>query len=184
MQNVQSCNTTTPSILLIEPDLVGYSERAAQLQRANFCVTRADNPHGIDVLRGACPFFLAVLDSGVGFLALRALARVVRRQWHRARILVLGSVPSHFEDDLYNETVLHTSHEKTFLTMLATMTDDPRNQRMCRSPLWIDSMSLAWRMPQGQMVQESDPNGKASAEHRRSGFGRGWTVKEPFRQRP
>lgn len=181
MTNLNPINQVTRSVLLIEPDTLVCSERAAQLERANFCVTKADNPQQIYLMRDVFYFSVAVLNDKIGSLALKASAQMVRGQWPKARILVLGKVPVLFEDHLYDETVLQTSEESTLLEMIEKLTDEPWNPRVNTSTAWLDHASLSSRIPSSRLVQESDPTkvlGNVTEPH----YGKGLPGNEQLRK--
>ena len=128
-------NTNAPcfdhgqALLLIEPNTTEYSERAQQLDRSKYCVSRADNLHDIFLMRKALFFTVAVLSDMVGSLALRASAQIVRAQWPRARILILGKAPIQFDDHLYDESVLHGADEYQLLSVINKLLEDPWNHK-------------------------------------------------------
>ena len=169
-----SCVNLGPALLLIEPEAAGYSERAAQLDCSRYCVTRADNPRDIFLMRSAFVFTVAVLSDMVGSLALRAAAQVVRSQWPRAKILILGKTPKQFEDHLYDETVLHEADHNQLLSALDTLTEDPWSQRGHDAyAAWLVSDSMTLGSRRTGTIQESDPT-KVSGPVRVADHGRDW----------
>ena len=147
----------TPALLLVEPAITVHSERATQLDKSRYRVTKADSPKGICLMKGVFSFSVAVLSDMIGFLALRASAQVVREQWPKARILVLGKVPIQFDDHLYDESVAHTSDGIALLTMLDEVTEDPWNQRSEIHEAWRERVNWAAWPRQSWKAQESDP---------------------------
>ena len=133
----------TPALLLIEPATTVHSERATQLEKSCYRVTKANNPKDIYLLKGVFSFSVAVLSDMIGFLELRASAQVVREQWPKSRILVLGKVPIHFDDHLYDESVAHTSDGIALLAMLDKVTEDPWNQRSESGEAWRERVNWA-----------------------------------------
>ena len=130
MSNIDlPCVTANPALLLIEPGALEYSERAAQLGKSHHCVTGADNLRDLFLMRGVFQFAVAVLSGLIGPLALLASAQVVRGQWPKARIMILGKPPDYFEDHLYDDAVIHASHEAVLLTALCKLSEDPWNRR-------------------------------------------------------
>lgn len=170
-----------PSLLLVEPDTLDSSERAAQLCRALFNVTRADTPQHVHLLRGVPDISVAVLSDTIGFVALRASAELVRRQWPKARILILGKAPSLFDDHLYDEALLHTSSDAALVAMIEQVSVDPWNQRGGSSSAWIDRVSVSPRLQKSGAVQESDPT-KAPKPPRTPEYPKDWPASEQFRQ--
>jgi len=55
---------------------------------------------------------VAILSDTLGDSGLRAAAECVREQWSIARILILGSVRTSFEDYLYDEALDHRFHPR------------------------------------------------------------------------
>ncbi len=160
-----------PSLLLIEPDTLGYSERAAQLGKAHFCVTRADGAREVYLMRDTFPFSIAVLSDVVGSPALRAAAQIVRKQWPAARILILGKASSELDDHLYDEAVGQTSSETALLAMVGKVLEDPWNQRGGNVFMWMDRATAVPRLQQSRVVWESDPT-KVAGRGRQADFAR------------
>lgn len=169
--NAPSVNTG-PALLLIEPEATEYSERAAQLDQSHYRVTRADNPRDIFLMRSVFSFSVAVLSDMVGSLALRASAQVVRGQWPRARILILGKAPKQFEDHLYDETVLHGADRSQLVSVIKTLTYDPWNQRGKGAyAAWLVGGGMTSSFQHNRDMQESDPT-KVSGPGRGAGYAR------------
>ena len=147
----------TPALLLVEPAMTVHSERATQLEKSCYRVTKADSPKGICLMKGVFSFSVAVLSDMIGFLALRASAQVVREQWPKARILVLGKVPIQFDDHLYDESVAHTSDVIALMAILNKVTEDTRNQTGATHEASRQRLSWAGGPQRSWLIQESDP---------------------------
>lgn len=170
-----------PALLLIGLDRLESSERAAQLQ-SEFCVTRADNPGDMHLMATGFAFSVAVLSDTIGFLALRASAQVVRTQWPKARIVILGKAPSDFDDQLYDETVGHSMSGGALLGVIKMVLEDARS-RMGHDAYaaWLARVSLASRFQQDRVPQESDPR-KVAGPVREAQDARDWPAAERLRQ--
>ncbi len=151
------CIPASPALLLIEPTMAGCSERAAQLEKSCYRVTKADNLKDVCLMKGVFSFSVAVLSDMIGFLALRASAQVVRGQWPKARILLLGKATSEFDDHLYDESVPHAPDGIALLAMLDRVTEDPWNQRSKVHEAWRERVNWAAVPRQNWTVHESDP---------------------------
>ena len=145
------------ALLLIEPGTLGQSKRAAELAASHYCVTTADNLKDVYMMKSVFSFSVAVLSDMVGDLALRASAQVVRGQWPKARILILGKAPNHFDDHLYDESVTHASDGMALLAMLDKVTKNPWKQESGAHAAWCERVSWAEWPRQRRSVQESDP---------------------------
>lgn len=175
------CVNTNPSLLLIEPDMPRYMERAAQLKQSHLDVTRADNALDLYLMRDACRFSVAVLSDTMGSLALRATAQIVRGQWPKARILILGKAPNQFDDHLYDEAVVHDSSGETLLAVIEKVSEDPWNQRGDALAVWLAQIRVAPYCPRSGTVQESDPT-KVQAPVRQADYAMDWPATERSRQ--
>ena len=157
------CVPVTPALLLIEPAMTVHSERATQLERSCYRVTKADSPKDICLMKGIYSFSVAVLSDMIGFLALRASAQVVREQWPKARILVLGKVPIQFDDHLYDESVAHTADGIALLAILNKVTEDPWDRRSEVHEAWRERVNWTAWPRQSWRIQESDPTKMAKS---------------------
>ena len=168
-----------PALLLLEPDAPHCSERAGQLDRSAFCVTRADSLQAVCSMRGVFRFSVAVFSDGVGYPALRASAEIVRAQWPKAQIVLLGEAPKHFDDNLYDETVPHAADGNTFMAVIARLLQDPSNQQSDALSTWLDLASVAPHV--SQSWAESDPT-KASGLVRGDYSAKDWPTMGHLRQ--
>ena len=132
-------------------------------------------------MRTAFRFSIAILRDMVGHFALRASAEIVRSQWPKARILILGEAPDGFDDHLYDEVVLHTSDEVTLVAMVEKVTEDPQDQSVYGLAAWLDFASVAPHLPPSQALQESDPR-KMSGTARTADYTRDLPADKRFRQ--
>ena len=181
MSNIYLPSTTAvPSVLLIEAGTMKSSEQAAQLNASRFCVTMAATPGEVYLMRKAFHFTVAVLSDTLGSLVLRASAQLVRGQWPKARILILGKVPIEFDDFLYDESVADSPSGTVLLAMLDKVAEDSLHEKK-GSSTWLESMSVEPHVQRGRMLQESDPT-KVSGSVRESNHARGWPGAERMRR--
>ena len=163
--------TAPPSILLVEPGTSGYSERAVQLGKSKYSISRAEDAGEIFTMRKAFTFAVAVLSDAVGFFALRASAQLVRAHWPKARIVILGRTPAQFEDHLYDEALAHTASEAALLANVHTLSEEYWARRGESFSAWINSVS---RAPRPALAwPESDPS-KTSPSLFLTGDTRSW----------
>jgi DNA-binding response OmpR family regulator len=92
-------------VLLVEPDQNLLNSRLLLLTKSNFRVFRAGTAFDVYHLRSVPMVSVAVLSDSLGDSGLRAAAECVREQWSTAKILILGSVCTSFEDYLYDEAL-------------------------------------------------------------------------------
>ena len=156
MPNICVPCTVNPALLLIEPDMLS-SEQAAQLGKSRFRVTRANNARDVYLMRSVFHFSVAVLSDTLGCHTLRASAQIVRGQWPKARILVLGKAPIELDDHLYDETVAHASIGSILLKMIDKDLEDSCIKRTDAFSTGLGRISGAPRLQQGRTVWESDP---------------------------
>ncbi len=133
------------------------SGQAALLDRSRFCVTRAEDPRDVYLMRNVFPFSVAVLSDTIGGPALQASAEMVRGHWPKARIFILGEAPQDFEDHLYDETIGHAASGSALLEMLDKVSDDLWSERTDALALWLDRICAAPRLQQSHIHQESTP---------------------------
>ena len=165
MPNTQLPSTkANPALLLIKPNVPGYTEWAAQLGEAHFCVIRAETLRDVYHLRHIVQLSIAVLSDTVGFPALRASAEVVRSEWPSARIVILGDTPTHLDDNLYDETAPHTPSNRKSLRLTETAV-----YLWCRKDdalaAYLHRMSTSPAIQRPWPITESDPT-KAAAQIR------------------
>ncbi len=173
------CNTSAPSLLLMEPDAPCSSESAAYLGQASFLITRAVHPQDLYLMRGLNHFSIALLSDLVGALALRASAQIVRSQWPKARILILGKAPRDFEDHLYDDAVSHTSSQGDLMAKIVKVLEDPWSQRI--PGVWFPFGSAPATNQPVPPLQESDQR-KSLGTARRSAYRRDIPAAERMRQ--
>jgi len=94
-------------ILLVESDQHLLNSRSLLLTKSDFRVFTAGSACEVYHLRSVPMVSVAVLSDTLGDSGLRAAAECVREQWSTARILILGSVRTSFEDYLYDEALDH-----------------------------------------------------------------------------
>jgi DNA-binding response OmpR family regulator len=141
-------------ILLVEPDITLLNAEALLLTNSNYSVTPAFSQREIFALRETKAIALAILSDCFGARLLSAIAKTVRKQWPRARILILGRAGSFLEDHLYDEQIDHPSDPKQLLEDLERLYKDSWNQHS-HTLDWDVKRSGTWatRSP----MRESDP---------------------------
>ncbi len=116
-------------ILAIEPDIAVLRENSLLLTQANYCVTQATGDGELFHLRGLKAIALAILSDRLGLRLLRTVGEVVRRQWPRARILIVGQAPAVLEDHLYDEQIHRSADPQQVLADLEILYRGMWNQR-------------------------------------------------------
>jgi hypothetical protein len=116
-------------ILAVEPDIAVLNAKSLLLTKANYCVTRASSDRELFNLLGTQPVPLAILSDRLGLGLLGTVAQMLRRQWPRTRILILGQVPRVLEDYLYDEQITRSSDPKQVLADLERLYKGMWNQR-------------------------------------------------------
>jgi hypothetical protein len=145
-------------ILLVEPDITLLTAEVQLLARSNYSVTPAFSQNEIFALRQTKAIALAVLSAGLGSRPLAAVAHTVRKQWPRARILILGRAESILEDHLYDEQTEHSSDPMQLLQDIETLYKDSWNHRS--NTLDWDVKRVA-TLPARCPIRESDPTKSA-----------------------
>jgi hypothetical protein len=141
-------------ILAVEPDSAVLNAKSLLLTQANYCVTQATCDRDLFLLRGTPAIALAILSDRLGQRLLRTVAETVRRQWPRARILILGLVPRAMEDTLYDEHICRSPDPEQVLADLDRLYQGMWNPR---------SNTLDWNAAKSvrrlarQPIPESDP---------------------------
>jgi hypothetical protein len=153
LQNGFGVSSPWRGILLVEPDVTRLAAEALILTRSNYCVTPAFSQMEIFILRDTKAIALAILSDCLGSRLLAAVAKTVRMQWPRARILILGRPESVLEDHLYDEQIDRSLDPKQLLEDIERLYKDSWNQR---------SHTLDWNVCLGTCaarppVRESDP---------------------------
>ncbi len=125
-------NYLPSGILIVEPHegllaarsmLTGAADRSATLSKMTDLETRRS--YGSDVT-------FAVLSESLGYGVLSETARVIRKNWPRARILVFGRSGAAIEDHLYDARIDHRARTEDLLAALLMLAECPRNQ--CATP--------------------------------------------------
>jgi hypothetical protein len=96
---------TFGSILLVEADPLLGESRALLLSTLDLQVLRASSYYEMCKLSEAVTICLAAISLLPSEVEAQKVAAYVRRQWKSARILLLGTVKSDFDDPLYDEIV-------------------------------------------------------------------------------
>jgi DNA-binding response OmpR family regulator len=108
-------------ILLVESDQQLLNSRSLFLTKSDFRVFAAGSAREVYQLRSVPMVSVAVLSDTLGDPALRAAAECVREQWSTARILILGSVRTSFEDYLYDEVLDHRFQPRELLDAISKL---------------------------------------------------------------
>ena len=148
-------------ILLVEPDITLLTAEVQLLARSNYSDTPAFSQNEIFALRQTKAIALAVLSAGLGSRPLAAVAHTVRKQWPRARILILGRAESLLEDHLYDEQTEHSSDPMQLLQDIETLYKDSWNRR---SNILDWDVKRAAIVPARCPICESDPTKSALLE--------------------
>ena len=142
------------SVFTKEPDLAVLNAKSVLLTQANYSVTLATNDSDLFSLQTTKAFALAILSDRLGRGLLGAVAQIVRKQWPRARILIMGEVPRMLEDYLYDEQICRSSDPKQVLANLEGLYEGMWNER---------SKSIDWNASRSapcfsrRQISESDP---------------------------
>lgn len=89
-------------------------------------------------MRNSDPFALAVLNDDLGASELVAAAQFVRRQWPKARILLLlGQAAISLPDNLYDDSIGQSCEQESLLETLTNLSFDPWKQRTEGRPFVI-----------------------------------------------
>jgi len=141
-------------ILAVEPDPAVLSAKSLLLASANYCVTQATGEGDLFPLQGKSAFALAILSDRLGKRLLGAVAQIVRRQWPRTRILILGKVAPSLEDHLYDEQLDRSSDPQQVIEELENLYQGIWNQQS-KTLDWNAAASLRYRAR--KPISESDP---------------------------
>lgn len=148
--------TSWRRILAVEPDPAVLKAKSLLLTDADYCVTQATSDCDLFSLRSNKAFALAILSDRLGQRLLGAMAQIVRRQWPRTRIIILGRPASELEDHLYDEQIQRSSDPQQVLADLESLYDGMWNQRL-RTLEWNATRSA--RCFARPPMPESDPTG-------------------------
>jgi hypothetical protein len=141
-------------ILAVEPDIAVLSSKSLLLTKANYRVTPATSERELFTLRNTREFALAILSDRLGQRLLGKVAEIVRRQWPRTRILILGQSAMGFEDYLYDEQIYRSSDPKQVLADLEMLYQGMWNQRSNTLDWNAMTSSRCFARPP---ISESDP---------------------------
>jgi DNA-binding response OmpR family regulator len=148
-------------ILLVEPDITLLTAEAVFLTNSNYSVTPTFSQREIFALRETKAIALAILSDCLGARLLSAIAQTVRKQWPRARILILGRAGSFLEDHLYDGQIDHPSDPRQLLDDIESLYEDSWNQRT-HTLDWDVKRSGTWAARSS--IRESDPTKTRSLE--------------------
>ncbi|MEO6923308.1 MAG: hypothetical protein ABI142_05735 [Bryocella sp.] len=128
-----------PNVILVQPEDIPYVDYASHMLKEQYSVTIAKDDRELFLLRGGGPFTFALLSDYLDSVALVAAAQSVRRQWPKARIVILGQAAERLEDNLYDETVDHSASPDEMLAVLARRSCDPWSSRVKGRPFLVQS---------------------------------------------
>lgn len=108
-------NPTLGAILLVEPDPVLRDLRALLLSTLNLPVLKSSGYRETCLLPDSTAISLAAISLLPSETGAQQVAAYVRRQWSSARILLLGTLQTEFDDPLYDEIVYPGFHPSALL---------------------------------------------------------------------
>ena len=143
-------------VLLVEPDPTMLMVEALLLIRGNYRVTTACSHWQIPGFRHIDSLAVAVLSDALGASALKRSAHAVRKQWPRARILIVGRAASVLDDNLYEEDTPHSADPRMLLIAIQELAKD------IRGSMWADpefsqkvaTVALSVGGPPGELVRD------------------------------
>ena len=149
--------TYLPSgILIVEPHEGLLAARSMLLGAAG---RNADLPV-VSELQGSgeCNVAFALLSESLGYAVLSQTARLIRKNWPRARILIIGRSRAAIDDQLYDARIEQPPRPEELLAALLMLAEYPRNQ--CATPPAIITDDRIGRLLNGTGApakDESDP---------------------------
>ena len=143
-------------VLLVEPDPTMLMVEALLFTRGNYRVTTACSHWQIFDFRHIDSLTVAVLSDALGAPALKRSAHAVRKQWPRARILIVGRAASVLDDNLYEEDTPHSADPRMLLIAIQELAKD------IRGSMWADpefsqnvaTVALSVLGPPGEFVRD------------------------------
>jgi hypothetical protein len=140
----ESANSSVPSakdqpvsVVIVEPYRTDASGRESLIADTRYQVTTVKDVREMFLLRDKESIELALLSVLLGDFPLVAAARAVRRQWPRARILVLGQAAPVLEDYLYDEAISHTCEQQVLFDTLERLTHYPWTEEPIGRPFVV-----------------------------------------------
>jgi CheY-like chemotaxis protein len=115
-------------LLLAETNADSLLRLALLLSNSGYRVATASTRNEVFDLRSLA-IHLAILSDSLGKSSLRGAAENVRRQWPRARILILGTAQTLLDDPLYDEAVDRRISPEDLLSTLVKLSAYPWNFR-------------------------------------------------------
>jgi hypothetical protein len=128
-------------VVLVEPDKIRPTDCASHLLEGLYSVTVVKDVRELFFLRNGDPFVHALLSDHLGSFALVAAAQSVRRQWPKARILVLGQASLTLEDHLYDDAIRHTCKKEDLFDALMKLSFDPWKQKAGGRPFIVQPLN-------------------------------------------
>ena len=114
-----------PNVLLIDPLAAYRPEHSLLLASEDYIVTTICDYRELFTLAHTKVFRVALLSDALDRITLRAAAEMVRKQWPRTRIVVLGRVPALLDDPLYDEALGRPFQAEDLIHLIFRISDDP-----------------------------------------------------------
>ncbi len=114
-----------PNVLLIDPFAAHRPEHSLLLASEDYIVTTICDYRELFTLARTKVFRVALLSDTLDRLTLRAAAEMVRKQWPRTRIVVLGHAPAVLDDPLYDESLGRPFQAEDLIHLMFRLSDDP-----------------------------------------------------------
>ncbi len=114
-----------PSVLLIDPLVAYRPEHSLLLASEDYTVTAICDYRELFTLARTKVFRVALLSDALDRLTLRSAAELVRKQWPRTRIVVLGRAPAVLDDPLYDEALVRPFQAEDLVHLVFRLSDDP-----------------------------------------------------------
>ena len=148
-------------LLLAEADSEPLSARNLLLSSSGYRVATASTRKELFDLRFVA-IHLVVLSDSLGAFGLRSFAEDVRRQWPRARVLIIGAAQVVLDDPLYDEAVERRISSADLVSALTKLSALSSSQRVEEYRLNTGSLSREETIEHnGKSVpMESDPTKK------------------------
>ena len=128
LSSIASERSSRLRLLLADANVDSLSSRALSLSNSGYRVVIASTRNEVFDLCSIA-IHLAVLSDSLGKSSLRGVAEDLRRQWPRARILILGAAQTALDDPLYDEAVDRRISPEDLLAALVKLSTSRWNCR-------------------------------------------------------